>query len=107
MSDLRVTDGAIEELPDGRLTVESPEMRAVLRQQTSQKVEARFTYLGPTVPQNKLADGEVRSQFGLKLRAQDGCNVIYVMWWIAPASGIQSQSSRTHRRERIVATVDM
>ena len=30
--------------------------------------------------------GELRRQFGLKLRAQDACNLVYVMWRIEPAS---------------------
>ena len=31
-----------------------------------------------------MGSGEVRSQFGIKLRAQDTCNVVYVMWHFAP-----------------------
>jgi hypothetical protein len=35
-----------------------------------------------------LGNGELRQQIGLKLRAQDSCNVIYVMWHVAPQPGI-------------------
>ena len=36
--------------------------------------------------QAPLASGEIRRQFGLKLRAQDGCNLIYAMWRFEPES---------------------
>ena len=35
-----------------------------------------------------LANGEVRRQLGLKLRAHDTCNVVYVMWHVEPTPGI-------------------
>jgi hypothetical protein len=48
-----------------------------------------------------LESGELRRQIGLKLRAQDTCNVIYVMWHIEPATGIvvsvkRNRGQRTH-----------
>ena len=33
-----------------------------------------------------LASGEMRRQFGLKLRAEDACNLVYAMWRIEPES---------------------
>ena len=30
----------------------------------------------------------MRSQIGLKLRAEDGCNLLYAMWRIAPKPGL-------------------
>jgi hypothetical protein len=78
--DFEVTDGAIQS-SHNRLLVESPEMRAVIRSSTiHHKAEVNFAYLGPTSRVSKLANGEVRHQFGLKLRAQDVCNLVYVMW---------------------------
>lgn len=82
-ADLDVTDGAVTN-SRGRLLVEVPEMRAVLRSRVTQLVELRFTYLGPTEKVSKLADGEVRRQFGLKLNGHDPCNLVYVMWRFAP-----------------------
>jgi hypothetical protein len=46
----------------------------------------RFTYLGSTGNEAPLASGEMRRQFGLKLRAQDACNLVYAMWRIEPES---------------------
>ena len=34
----------------------------------------------------RLGSGELRRQFGLKLRAQDACNLVYAMWRIEPES---------------------
>jgi hypothetical protein len=45
-------------------------------------------YQGPTHGDAPLASGELRRQIGLKLRARDGCNVVYVMWHIEPSPGI-------------------
>ena len=85
-SDLCVTEGALEERPDHRLSVRVPAMRAYVNHATSQDVEARFTYLGPTEEQVRLRGGELRVQFGLKLLAEDGCNLVYAMWRFAPSA---------------------
>jgi hypothetical protein len=83
---LCVTEGAIEELPGPRLAVSVPKMRAYLNSLTPQAVEADFTYLGATGNEARLGSGELRRQFGLKLRAQDACNLVYAMWRIEPGS---------------------
>jgi hypothetical protein len=83
---LCVTEGAIEELPGSRLSIATPKMRAYLNASTSQTVEAHFTYLGSTGNEARLGSGELRRQFGLKLRAQDACNLVYAMWRIEPQS---------------------
>jgi len=85
-ANLCVTEGAIEELPGKRLSVGVPKMRAYLNASTQQIVEAHFTYLGPTGNEARLGSGELRRQFGLKLRAQDACNLVYAMWRIEPES---------------------
>jgi hypothetical protein len=61
-------------------------MRAYLNAFTPQVVEAHFTYLGSTGNEARLGSGELRRQFGLKLRAQDACNLVYAMWRIEPES---------------------
>ena len=48
-----------------------------------------------------LANGELRRQIGLKLRAQDGCNVVYVMWRLDPKPKLEisvkcNPGKRTH-----------
>ena len=83
---LCITEGSIEELPGHRLSVAVPKMRAYLNASTPQQIEVRFSYLGSTGKEAPLGSGEIRRQFGLKLRAQDACNLVYAMWRIEPAS---------------------
>ncbi len=85
---LCVTEGSIDVLADNLLAVSVPNMRAVVVNRTQQIIEARVTYLGRTEPTARLRSGAMREQFGFKLRAQDGCNVIYAMWRIAPSQSI-------------------
>jgi len=83
---LCVTEGALGQAAGNRLTVDVPKMRAFVTTATTQEVEARFTYLGQTAEASKLGSGEMRIQFGLKLHAQDPCNLVYAMWRIEPES---------------------
>jgi hypothetical protein len=85
-SELCVTEGVIEELPGNRLSVAVPKMRAYLNVSTPPQIAAHFTYLGSTGNEARLGSGELRRQFGLKLRAQDACNLVYAMWRIEPES---------------------
>jgi hypothetical protein len=85
-ANLCVTEGTIEELPGQRLSVSVPKMRAYVNAYTQPVAEVRFTYLGSTGNEAPLASGEMRRQFGLKLRAQDACNLVYAMWRIEPQS---------------------
>jgi hypothetical protein len=81
LSDFDVSDGKIEKAAGDRLIVGSKEMRATLKRiSPSQKVTIKFTYLGPSNEVSHLGNGEVRHQFGIKLKAQDICNLVYVMW---------------------------
>jgi hypothetical protein len=84
---LCVTEGSVTETPSHRLSVSVPKMRAYATVATSQDVTAHFTYLGSTGgPEARLGSGELRRQFGLKLRAEDACNLVYAMWRIEPES---------------------
>lgn len=85
---LCITEGALEDLNDSRLAVNVPKMRAFVAAATPQVAEARLTYLGPTSADARLGSGEMRRQFALKLRAQDGCNLVYAVWRIEPESRI-------------------
>jgi hypothetical protein len=85
-ANLCVTEGTIEELPGRRLSVSVPKMRAYVNAYTQPVAEVRFTYLGSTGNEAPLASGEMRRQFGLKLHAQDACNLVYAMWRIEPES---------------------
>jgi hypothetical protein len=79
-----VTKGAIQGTSGLMMEVTVPEMRAVVTYPTRFVAEARFTYLGPTKHGKPLGSGEIRRQFGLKLRAANGCNLVYAMWRIEP-----------------------
>src|SRR6266446_5739944 len=79
-SNLCVTLGTIERDRGVEFFVSSPKMRAVALGSSGQGALLQFTYFGPTKQAAPLASGELRRQIGLKLHAQDGCNVLYVMW---------------------------
>lgn len=87
-SSLNVTEGEL--LPDaaGAFRVEAPKVRAVLQRTTTQDVALDFTYLGPTAEQLPLGSGELRRQVALKLRAENGCNVVYATWRFSPHNAV-------------------
>jgi hypothetical protein len=100
---LCITNGVISTLSDGRLAIDSPSSRAVARNIGYQSAEIRFRYLGPTQSSKPLASGELRRQIGIKLDAQDTCNLLYIMWHIEPDSRIavsvkRNPGQRTHEQ---------
>jgi len=84
---LAVTRGAVVELPSGKLAIRDAKVRFVAPG-TSNAARVAFTYDGPTHAIVPLESGALREQFGLKLRAQDGCNLLYVMWRLRPVNEI-------------------
>lgn len=64
--------------------VEVPTMRGYAQGAGGNAAQLTFTYKGESHDSRPLASGDVRRQLGLKLRAQDSCNVIYVMWRLDP-----------------------
>ncbi len=94
--ELCVTEGAIAKLPGQHFSISVPKMRAYLNAQTPPSVEARFTYLGSSGNEARLGSGELRLQFGLKLRAQDACNLVYAMWRIEPESKLVVSVKSNH-----------
>ncbi|WXH33306.1 hypothetical protein WA016_07308 [Myxococcus stipitatus] len=85
---MKVTQGELGEQPDGWLTVRTARMRAVVPGSKTAQAVLRFKLSGPSTEQRAFESGELRQQVGLKLRAMDGCNVLYVMWRIAPKPGV-------------------
>ncbi len=83
---LRVTLGAAEPTARG-FRVETAKLRAVA-DRGRDEAELRFRYLGRTAELARLRSGEARAQLGLKLRAADGCNLLYVMWRLEPVPGL-------------------
>ncbi|HEX2888945.1 hypothetical protein, partial [Vineibacter terrae] len=87
-SELCVTNGTVSTLSGGWLAIDTPSSRAVVstapKRMADQVAEIRFRYLGPTRASRPLASGEMRRQIGLKLQAENTCNLIYAMWRIEP-----------------------
>ncbi|HVH41072.1 MAG TPA: hypothetical protein VM925_01975 [Labilithrix sp.] len=99
--DLCVATGHLVELDSLRSRVDGDEARATTGGYGATTAELAFTYLGPTTSMTPLASGERRRQAGLKLRAKDTCNVVYVMWRLEPTTGIfvsvkQNPGKSTH-----------
>ena len=74
--------------------VEKAAMRAVAKGTEGDAAAMTFTYHGETATTKKLASGTVRRQLGLKLRAENGCNLIYVMWRLDPKPMVYVQTKR-------------
>ncbi len=85
--DLKVTLGRVA-ARDGALYTDSGKMRAVREIAGDPGARLDFTYLGDARETTALASGAVRKQLGLKLRAADSCNLVYVMWRIEPESKV-------------------
>jgi hypothetical protein len=87
---LQVTSGAITTLRSGLLQTRSPEMRAVEHDadRHAQWARLKFRYNGPSDGTSTLGSGAIRRQIGMKLRAADPCNLVYVMWWEYPVHQI-------------------
>lgn len=81
-----ITEGFISPSENQWMRVETSKMRAVLGSPSKPEAEIRFRYLGETRERSLLRSGGERTQIGVKLRAQDDCNVVYIMWRIQPMS---------------------
>lgn len=79
VDELHVTKGAA---PDGK--VNSPTFRAVMPGTSGDAVSLAFVYRGWSHAMRLLASGQERRQIGLKLRAANSCNLVYVMWRMDP-----------------------
>ena len=82
-------------------TVTEPTMRGYARGAGGDAAELTFTYRGETEEGRELASGQMRRQLGLKLRAQDSCNVVYIMWRLDPTPKLDisvkfNPNKRTH-----------
>jgi hypothetical protein len=86
-----ITEGHITNTEGPWMNVNSTKMRAVLGFAGKPEAELRFRYLGETEDRSRLLSGGERTQLGLKLKAQDDCNVLYVMWRINPVSSLVVQ----------------
>jgi hypothetical protein len=79
-SRLCVTEGRVDTAAGQMLKVNVGGMRGVIAGDASRSAEVSFDFHGASAETAPLASGELRRQIGLKLRAKDTCNVVYVMW---------------------------
>src|SRR5829696_8617425 len=89
-SALTVTEGAVTTFRTDALRTRSGAMRAIVDDRGAHATRARlrFRLAGPSAETIPLGSGIVRTQIGLKLRASDPCNLVYVMWRRAPDSAV-------------------
>ncbi|HTJ47535.1 MAG TPA: hypothetical protein VL463_35795 [Kofleriaceae bacterium] len=78
----------------GVLQISDATTRGVATTSSGEAAALRFTYRGESRETRALASGQIRHQVGLKLRAADGCNVIYVMWRVEPKPFIEVSMKR-------------
>lgn len=64
--------------------VTEPTMRAFAHGTSGDAASLTFIYRGEPENMRALASGQERRQLGLKLRAANGCNLVYVMWRLDP-----------------------
>jgi hypothetical protein len=96
VGELCVTKGAI-----ANRAIAEPTVRAFALQSGGDAAELAFTYRGDSQAGRALANGQLRRQVGLKLRAANGCNVVYVMWRLDPKPKLEvsvksNPGMRTH-----------
>ena len=95
-NDLKITKGSVSETESGFLRITDPKVRAVEKSGNAQSGRLSFRYRGPTEQTAPLASGKVVRQIGLKLRAKNTCNLLYVMWELERMEG-----DRRDHRERL------
>lgn len=80
---LCVTKGALA-ARGATTTVSEPTVRAFAAGTRGDAVSLAFRFLGDAETKRALASGQLRRQLGVKLRAANSCNVVYVMWRLDP-----------------------
>src|SRR5258706_12989587 len=69
--------------------ITEPTVRAVARGTAGDAASLTFVFHGESDTLRELANGKPRRQLGLKLRALNGCNLVYVMWRLDPRPEIE------------------
>ncbi|MBA3542282.1 MAG: hypothetical protein H0T79_21885 [Deltaproteobacteria bacterium] len=81
---LCVTKGKLGDPLESGHPVDVPTMRLVAPGTNGDAASIKFWFRGDTTDKRDLATGGARRQIGLKLRAENGCNLVYVMWRLDP-----------------------
>ncbi len=74
--------------------VDVPTFRAVVPGHAGDAAAMTLIVHGSSETLRALASGQERRQVGLKLRAQDGCNLVYVMWRLDPKPKLEVSLKR-------------
>lgn len=94
------TSASVTPIGASSFKVDAGGMRGVVGGDSSKIAELAFTFRGPSRSTARLADGTPRRQMGIRLRAQDTCNAIYVMWHVAPVPRIAVSVKRNVGQSR-------
>lgn len=97
------TLGRLEPSAGTALVVSEPKLRGTVAGSDGNAVALDFELVGPSERTEPLRSGELRQQLGLELVAQDTCNLLYVMWRVAPRPELvvsvkQNPGQSTHAR---------
>ena len=86
---LDINSGDAEQLANNLYQTKSSTFRTAIKNNASDSLHVFFDYLGPTVQIATLGSGLIRFQFGIYLRAQNQCNLLYVMLHIDTPNSIE------------------
>jgi len=84
LDQLCVTKGKVSAKLETGLPVDVPTMRLFAPSTVGESATLKFWFRGDTTDKTELASGKARRQLGVKLRAMNGCNLVYVMWRLDP-----------------------
>jgi hypothetical protein len=98
---LCVTKGKLGARIESGIPVDVPTMRLIAPGTIGESATMKFWFRGDTTDKTALASGAERRQLGLKLRAANGCNLVYVMWRLDPKPKLEvsvksNPGMRTH-----------
>ncbi|MCX5743812.1 MAG: hypothetical protein NT062_15075 [Proteobacteria bacterium] len=94
LDQLCITKGKFGAKVESGLPIDVPTMRAIAPGTLGDAASMTFWYRGETTDKRALATGGARRQLGLKLRAENGCNLVYVMWRLDPKPKLEVSVKR-------------
>lgn len=99
--ELDVTSGSVAEQEPGYLSITEPVIRATMRTGTAPLACLQFRYFWPTLTRATSGSGIEYHQVGLKLRSNNPCNLMYVMWRIQPKEELIVLVKRNPRQSTV------
>lgn len=84
VADVKATELCVTRGNFADTKIDVPTFRAVALGKSGDAAAVSVVVHGETTNVRALSSGEERHQLGVKLRAQDGCNLVYVMWRLDP-----------------------